>query len=117
MKLRIVALPTLLLMLALPGACQTTTHKATLTWSASTTTGATYTVLRGSVPGGTKTAIQSGVAVVTYVDANLPSGTQECYQVTVQAPGFLDSDPSNEICGTTGKDKAASVSGFAVVFQ
>jgi hypothetical protein len=116
MKMRIFALPIMVLMLA--WACNAqVTHNAVLTWGASTTTGATYNILRGTVPGGTKTAIKTGLTVLTFTDTPLPSNTQECYQVTVSAPGFSDSAPTNEVCGTTGKDAAVGAGTLGVIFN
>lgn len=83
-----------------------TTHSASLTWGAITNSGATYTVLRGNVPGGPKTAIASGLTSASYNDQNLAANSQYCYQITAQVPGLADSDPNAEACGTTAQDKA-----------
>lgn len=97
----------LLAMCSIAGTCQTTTHQAVLTWTASATTGATYNILRASSSTGPFTAIQTGVIALTYTDANLPANTQVCYEVSASAAGMQDSSPTNVACGTTGKDPVA----------
>lgn len=96
---------------------QAAPHQAVLTWGASSTPSATYKVLRSNVPGGPYTTIKTGVTALTYTDANLAPATKFCYVIVAQAAGFLDADPSNEQCGTSGQDKAGSASGLAVIVQ
>lgn len=98
----------LLCLLPITAACQSVPHKAELSWTASPTADVTYNILRGSVAGGVKTKIASGVAVLTYSDSGLAANTQYCYQVTASKAGMNDSAPSNEVCGTTDKDSAGT---------
>lgn len=104
-------------LLAVMAQCQPTIHKATLNWQASTTTGVTYNVRRGSALGGTKATVASGLSTLTYVDNNLAANTQFCYDVTASAAGLNDSTPSNEVCGTTGKDNASSPGTLTVIIN
>lgn len=103
-------------LLSVAGTCQTT-HSASLTWAGSSTAGATYNVLRGSTPGGAKTAVASGLSALSFTDAGLPANTAFCYQVTASVAGLADSTPSNEVCGATGKDQASPPSVLVVVFK
>jgi fibronectin type 3 domain-containing protein len=65
-----------------------------LAWSASSTTGVTYRVYRGT--GGSKTLIASGVATLGYTDnANLVKGATYYYQVSA-ANSTSESAMSNE---------------------
>lgn len=116
MKLRAFCLPVLLALLAGQSTCQTV-HKATLTWTASPTTGATYGIMRGSVAGGAKTKVATGITALTFVDSPLTANTNYCYQVVAEATGQNDSAPTNEVCGQTGKDTAVSPGTLGVVFQ
>lgn len=117
MKLRMTALPIALLLMAFSCQGQTSTHNATLTWGASTTTGATYSVLRGTVPGGSKTSIKSGLTALTFVDTPLAANSQFCYVVVASSPGLSDSVPSNEVCGKSGQDTVGAPGTLGVVFQ
>jgi len=118
MKLRALCLlPLTLALFSIQSTCQTV-HKATLTWGASPTTGATYGVLRGLTPGGSKSKIATGVSALTFVDSPLSANTQYCYQVVAEAAGSTDSTPTNEVCGVTGKDAAQPPAGsLGVIFQ
>ena len=102
---------------AVVGQCQTTIHSATLSWGASTTTGATYSVLRASTATGTFTVIKSGVTALTYVDSKLPANTQFCYEVVAQSAGNTDADPTPAACGTTGQDKTGAAGTLTVIFK
>lgn len=102
---------------SLSATCQTTPHSASLSWTAVTVTGATYNVLRGTVPGGSKTQIATGLTQPLYLDANLPANSQFCYQVTTSVTGMADSNPTAEFCGTTGKDGAPTPSGLVIIFK
>lgn len=117
MKLRaFVLLPLMFLMMTFACPAQTP-HQAKLTWGASTTTGATYGVLRGLTPGGAKSKIATGLSALTYTDTPLSANTQYCYQVVAEATGSNDSTPTNEVCGVTGKDNAVTPGTLGVVFQ
>lgn len=99
---------------ACPAAAQ---HSAVLSWPASATPNATYSVKRSSVTGGPYAPIKITLAALTYTDDGLKAATTVCYVVTATAPGFDESDNSNEFCGTTGNDKAAAPSGLTVVIK
>jgi hypothetical protein len=107
----------LLPVMALAADAQTTTHSASLSWTAVTPAGATYNVLRGTVPGGSKTVVASGLTQPLFLDANLPANSQFCYQVTTSITGMADSNPTAEFCGTTGKDGAPTPSGLVIIFK
>lgn len=72
-------------------------HTVTLTWVASTTSGVTYSVLRGTTAGAeTPISGATGIKVLTYVDAAVVAGTTYFYEVVaVDASGNI-SVPSNE---------------------
>lgn len=108
MKLRLSLLPLMLMFLVGVGTCQAA-HTATITINpaAFPTSGVTYQISRGTVPGGSKTVIQSG-AGLSYVDTGLAASTRYCYSIVGQATGYADSDPSPEICGSTLQDKVSS---------
>lgn len=103
-------------LLSIMATCQTT-HQAVLNWAASSQSGVTYNVLRGSAPGGAKTTIKTGLSALTFTDAGLTANTQYCYQVTASATGQNDSAPSNEVCGTTGKDTTAAPGVLTITIQ
>ncbi len=118
MKFRLVAIPTLLMLICFACPAQGN-HNAVLTFTASTTSGAQYKIRRGNTPGGAKTVVASGLTSTTFTDSPLSANTQYCYDVVAFDPtGKLsDADPTSEVCGTTGKDKAVSASGLGVVFN
>lgn len=115
MKNRIFALPVMLMLLAYSCNAQGS-HGYKLTWPTVGVTGATYTVLKSSTPGGSRTVVQSGITVLTFSET-LPANTNACLVVVTSVPGMADSAPSNEVCGTTGKDQAPSVTGLSAVFN
>lgn len=117
MKLRAFVLLPLMFALMTFACPAQTVHKATLTWGASTQSGVTYGVLRGLTPGAAKSKVATGLSALTYVDTPLSANTQYCYQVVAEATGANDSTPTNEVCGTTGKDAAVSPGTLGVVFQ
>jgi len=58
-------------------------HSVALTWSASTSTVSGYNVYRGTVSGGPYTKINSSlVAILTYTDSTVQSGTTYYYVTT-----------------------------------
>jgi fibronectin type 3 domain-containing protein len=66
-----------------------------LSWTASSTSGVTYTVYRGTVSGGANTAIATGLSAARFDDSAVAAGTTYYYQVTaVNAAG--ESNRSNE---------------------
>lgn len=78
-----------------------------LTWTASPTPGATYTVYRADVSGGSCGAFSSiatGITATSYVNESVSPGTY-CYQVTTVA-GASESAPSNtaEVVVAAGGD-------------
>lgn len=80
-----------------------TSHSVTLTWTASTTAGVTYTVYRATSAAGPFTAISSGISSLTYTDTTAVDGTQYFYEVdAVDTVGGVveDSGPSNEVNAT-----------------
>ena len=75
-------LPAIALLLAWPGNSQTQ-HSITLTWGASSTTGAQYNVYRGTATGGPYTKQNaSPVGALTYTDSSGTAGTKYFYVVT-----------------------------------
>jgi thermitase len=70
-----------------------------LTWSPSTTTGVTYTVYRGTSPGGAKILIATDQGRVRYSDRTVASSQLYCYNVTARSPS-AESQPSPEACAT-----------------
>lgn len=116
MKLRSLSLLPLLLALSTLGTCQTS-HSAALSWTASSTTGATYQVLRASSATGTFTAISTGITGLTFTDTGLAANTQFCYEVVAQSTGNTDSAPSNVVCGSTLQNQTAPPGTLTVVFK
>ena len=74
----------------------TAPHKVTLTWAASTTTGVTYNVYRGTVSGGPYALLASGVTTTSYTDTSVQSGTTY-YYVTSAVDSSGQSPYSNEV--------------------
>jgi fibronectin type 3 domain-containing protein len=77
-----------------------TSHSITLTWTASTTTGVTYTVYRATAAAGPFTPIATGVSAVTFIDTTAVDGTQYFYEVDSVTSGGTSSGPSNEANAT-----------------
>lgn len=77
-----------------------TSHSITLTWTASTSTGVTYTVYRATAAAGPFTAIATGVSGLTFVDSTAVDGTQYFYEVDSVTAGGVSSGPSNEANAT-----------------
>lgn len=102
---------------ALPCRAQTTTHKATLNYTASPDSGVTYGILKSSTPGGAKTKIATGITALSFVDANLPANTLVCYQVVAESSGRDDSSPTNEACGSTKKDTTSPPGSLTLTIQ
>jgi hypothetical protein len=69
----------------------TTTHSVTLTWTASTTTGATYNVYKIVGPCGAMTgfAVLNTVPItaLVYTDSGVTAGVTYCYTVTAVTSG------------------------------
>jgi fibronectin type 3 domain-containing protein len=92
----------LLLVIAWPGAARpqvATAHSIKLTWTASTTSGVTYTVYRGTSAAGPFTVIASGLSVITFTDTTATDAVQYFYEVDAILSGE-DSGPSNEVSAT-----------------
>jgi parallel beta-helix repeat protein len=70
-----------------------------LNWTASSTSGVTYTVYRANVSGGTKAVIAQGLSPTRYDDRAVQSGVTYYYQVTAVNP-TAESVFSNEAFGT-----------------
>jgi len=83
---------------ALKGVFPGTQHQVVLSWTASTTSGVTYNVWRGTTTG-TETKYQSGISGVTYTDTAVNSGSVYYYYVTAQL-GTTESSGSNEVNAT-----------------
>lgn len=118
MKLRVLSLPLMLMILAYSCNAQAA-HKGTLTWGASPSSGATYTVYRapatknsdGTFTPGTFAQVASGVSALTYVDTPLNANSSFCWQVTATAPSMSESTPLGPACGITNKDQTSSPTG------
>ena len=106
----------LLMIFSLAATCQSS-HKAVLTWGASTTSGVTYEVQRASTLSGPFTTIQSGISALTFTDNTVQANTQYCYQVIAQSSNFADSIPNTPVCGSTGKDQAAPAGTLTLTIQ
>jgi cellulose 1,4-beta-cellobiosidase len=97
---------------------QTTTpvpHQSVLTWTASPTTGALYTIKRASTSAGPFTVLVSGITMLTYTDKGLAANVPFCYVVTATAPGMTESTPTTPACGTTAKDPQAQTGSAGTV--
>jgi len=72
-------------------------HNVALMWGASSTSGVTYNVFRGTSPGGESTTAlnSSPISSLTYTDANVTSG-QTYYYVVEAVNSAGSSAPSNE---------------------
>lgn len=77
-----------------------TAHTITLTWTASTSTGVTYTVYRATASAGPFTAIATGVSGLTFVDTTAVDGTQYFYELDSVTAAGVSSGPSNEANAT-----------------
>lgn len=70
-------------------------HNVLLNWGASSTSGVTYSVFRGTTAGGEGTTpIASGISALTYTDTNVTAGTTYFY--TVEAVNAAGSQRSFE---------------------
>jgi len=81
----------------LPGAVRITAtgHTVDLSWSASSTSGVTYSVYRSGAHGGPYTRTAAGLSGLTYTDSNVRRGNSYYYVVTA-VNGSAESDYSNE---------------------
>jgi fibronectin type 3 domain-containing protein len=88
-------------------------HSVTLTWTASTSTGVTYNLYRGTAAGvcsGIPTPYAVGISTTSFTDTNVTLGTTYFYnvsavgtggesacdgEVTVQVPDITTTSPSN----------------------
>lgn len=71
-----------------PTVAVTVAGRLDITWTASTGTGPlTYDVLRALSAGGTYTAVQTGLTVVTWNDTGVTNGTTYYYKIRVNGPG------------------------------
>ncbi len=71
-------------------------HTVALTWNPSASTGVTYAVYRGTVPGGPYILLVSGMIGNSYTDKNVQSGSTYYYVTTAAASGG-QSSYSNEV--------------------
>lgn len=90
--MRKLILMVLLLSLASLGARANTPgkHTVVLTWTASTSTGVTYNLYRGTSAGvcsGTPTPIATGISGTTYTDSTVALGTTYFYNVSAVGTG------------------------------
>ena len=80
------------------GVTATTTHKVTLVWNASTTSGVTgYYVYRATASGGPYTRISSLLSGTTYTDTSVTSGATYYYAVTAMESTGAQSGYSNQV--------------------
>jgi hypothetical protein len=117
MKLKFLVAFLICILTALPCNAQTTTHKATLNYTASPDSGVTYGILKSSTPGGAKTKIATGITTLSFIDANLAANIQVCYQVVAESAGKNDSTPTNEACGNTNKDTTSPPGALTLTIQ
>lgn len=119
MKLRSAGIASIVALFLFAHTCaaQAATHQGVLTWGASPTPGSVYTVKRSTTPGGPYTTIKTGLLVLTYTDTGLSATTNFCWVVTAVAQTFAESQPTNEVCKTTGQDQTASPGALSVVVQ
>lgn len=119
MKTRVSGIASILAILLFTHTCvaQAATHQGILAWGTSPTPGSVYTVKRSTTPGGPYTTIKTGLLVLTYTDTGLSATTKFCWVVTAVAQTFAESQPSNEVCATTGQDQTASPGALSVVVQ
>jgi fibronectin type 3 domain-containing protein len=76
-------------------------RSASLTWSASTSSGvAGYDVYRSTVAGGPYTKITSSVSGTTFSDSTVQPGTVYYYAVTAVSTSGVESTYSNEVVAT-----------------
>lgn len=74
----------------------------------------TFNFYRSLTAGGPYTQITTGQTACSFLDTTGAAGTKYFYVVTGNAPGFLESDNSNEVSGTF-LSKAAAPTGLAAV--
>jgi hypothetical protein len=108
---RIIA--TAIFFLALAATPAMAQHTVALSWTASTTSGATYNVYRQQACSGNFTQINaSAVTATTYADAAVAPGETYCYQVTAALSG-VESAPSNYAPATIPAVSAIASTGTA----
>lgn len=79
----------------------TATHKASLTWTPSTSTVAGYNVYRGTQNGGPYSKINSSVVTGSaYTDSSVQAGTTYYYVVTSVTSAGVESVHSSQVSGT-----------------
>ena len=77
------------------------THKASLTWTSSTSTVAGYNVYRGTQNGGPYTKVNSSVVTGSaYSDSSVQAGTTYYYVVTSVTSAGVESVHSSQVSGT-----------------
>lgn len=74
----------------------TVIHGVGTTWNASTSSGVTYSVYRGTKTGGPYTKIASGLSTTAYQDKNVVGGTTYFYVTTAVDAQSHESSFSNE---------------------
>ena len=72
----------------------------TLEWDASTTSGVSFSVYRGTSAGGPYALIASGVTATTYTDTTVRSGVTYFYVARAVDAALTQSTDSNETTGT-----------------
>jgi fibronectin type 3 domain-containing protein len=107
----------LILFLAVPMLLANTPgqHTVKLTWTASTTAGATYNIYRGTAAGvctGTPTPYATGITTASYVDQNTPAGTY-FYNVSAVSAAGGESACDGEISIPVPNVSTATASGLA----
>ena len=78
-------------------------HRITLSWTASTSSGAdccTYRVYRGAVSGGPYSQVASGLSATTWDDTAVANGTTYYYVATAVNTAGAESGHSNEAIAT-----------------
>jgi len=89
-------------------------HTVALSWTASTTSGVTYNIYRGSAAGvcnGTPTPYATGITSTSYLDQNVPAGTY-FYNVSAAGPGG-ESTCDGEVSVTVPNVNTGSPSGLS----
>ena len=84
-----------------------------LSWTASTTSGVTYTVYRAT-GSGTATSLVSGLTSTSYTDSAVASGSSYIYYVVAVTSGGLASAESNSVSETIGSSTAPSSGVIAI---
>ena len=89
-------------------------HTVSLSWTASTTSGVTYNIYRGTAAGvcnGTPTPYTTGIATTSFVDQNVPAGTY-FYNVSAVGPSG-ESSCDGEVSVTVPNVNTGSPSGLS----